>query len=55
MVESAEKSMKTPVREASAPPHVQRVDRRLSDQVIAELAQAYAMAPPHLRSDGTTD
>ena len=41
LVEMAEKSMKTPVRAVSPLPQVQRVDRRLTPQTIAELAQSY--------------
>jgi len=38
MIELADKSVKTPVREASPRPQVQRVDRRLSAEMIAEPA-----------------
>jgi hypothetical protein len=41
MVEIAGKSAKTPVREVFPLPQVQRVDRRLSAEMIAELVQAY--------------
>jgi hypothetical protein len=41
MVEMAEKLVKTQVREASAPPQIRRLDRRLSADMIAELVQAY--------------
>ena len=51
MVELADKSVKTPVREASPPPQVQRVDRRLSAETIAELVQDYrdGVNTPELR------
>jgi hypothetical protein len=41
MVEIAEKSAKTPVREAIPLPQTQRVNRRLSAVTITELVQAY--------------
>jgi hypothetical protein len=41
MVELAEKMAKRPVRAVSPLPQVQRVDRRLSAETIAELVQAY--------------
>ena len=41
MVEMTEKSVKTQVREASPLPQVQRVDRRLSAETIAELVRTY--------------
>ena len=41
MIELAEKSVKMPVRAVSPPPQVQRVDRRLTAETIAELTRAY--------------
>jgi uncharacterized protein (DUF433 family) len=52
MVEMAEKSAKTQVREFIPLPQVQRVDRRLSAQTITELVQAYraGVSTPELRA-----
>lgn len=41
MVELAEKSAKTHVREVTPLPQMQRIDRRLSAETIAELVHAY--------------
>jgi len=41
MVEVAEKSAKRPVRGMPSLPQVQRTDRRLASETIAELVQAY--------------
>ena len=51
MVELAEKSAKTQVREVVSLPQAQRVDRRLSAETIAELIQAYrdGVGTPELR------
>jgi hypothetical protein len=51
MVELMEKSAKMPVREVSPPPQIQRVDRRLAAETVAELVQAYrdGVATPELR------
>jgi hypothetical protein len=51
IVEIAEKSAKTPVREVPPPPQVQRVDRRLTPQTITELVQDYrdGVSTPELR------
>lgn len=51
MVDLADKSAKTPVREITPLPQTQRVDRRLSAETIAELVQAYrdGAGTPELR------
>jgi len=51
LVDLAEKSAKMPVREPVSLPEVQRVDRRLSAETIAELVQAYqdGASTPELR------
>jgi transposase-like protein len=51
MVEMAQESMKTRVREITPLPQTQRVDRRLSPETIAELVQAYrdGVGTPELR------
>jgi hypothetical protein len=51
MVEFAEKSAKRPVRAASPLPQVQRVDRWLTAEAIAELVLAYrgGIGTPELR------
>jgi hypothetical protein len=41
MVDLAEKSANMPVREATALPQTQRIDRRLSTETIADLVQTY--------------
>src|ERR1700741_2571526 len=51
MVALAEKSAKTQVRQPFSLPQVQRVDRRLSAETVAELVQAYrdGVGTPELR------
>jgi hypothetical protein len=51
MVEIAQQSANMQVREAVTLPQTQRVDRRLSTEIIAELVQAYraGVSTPQLR------
>jgi hypothetical protein len=51
MVALAEKSVKSQVRKPASLPEVQRVDRRLSAETVAELVQAYrdGVGTPELR------